>query len=174
MERVMERELKSEKDADEAGPSGSNAAVVSAEQARSEVGVAGVSNEPRSTREDSRSPTMRGEHLVAEQPVAVPAPTPSEEPAPSTESASSAERTEGPVVVPDDIPRPVTPDVVLRRQEERQTARREERERRQSARAEELAKTKRQLDNTAWALVAAILAITLKRIVIQSVVGALE
>jgi len=174
MERVMSRELKSEKDADEAGPSGSNAAAVSAEEARPEVDVAGVSNEPRSTREEARSPTTRGEHLVAEQPVAAPAPTPSEEPAPSTATASSAERTERPVVVPDESPRPVTPDVVLRRQEERQTARREERERRQSSRAEELAKTKRQLDNTAWALVAAIFAITLKRIVIQSVIGALE
>jgi len=175
MDRVMERELKSEKDANEARPSGSNTATVSAEEARSEVNVADVSNERRmhSTRAEMRSPTPRGEHLVAEQPIAVPAPLRSEEFAPSTETASNAERTERPVVL-DDSPRPVTPDVVLRRQEERQTARREERERRQSTRAEELAKTKRQLDNTAWALVAAILAITLKRVVIHSVIGALE
>ena len=62
----------------------------------------------------------------------------------------------------EDPPRPVTPvDATERRA-------------RVAARAEELAKTKRQLDVTAWSLVAAIVAILVKRVIVHSIIVALE
>ena len=62
----------------------------------------------------------------------------------------------------EDPPRPVTPPNET------------EREDRLARRAQELAKTKQQLDTTAWALVFAIVAITIKRLVVQQVIGALQ
>ena len=62
----------------------------------------------------------------------------------------------------EDPPRPVTPPNET------------EREARLARRARELAKTKQQLDTTAWALVFAIVAITIKRLVVQRVIGALQ
>ena len=82
--------------------------------------------------------------------------------APKTSRARTSARTSARTTNDEDPPRPVTPPNET------------EREARLARRARELAKTKQQLDTTAWALVFAIVAITIKRLVVQRVIGALQ
>jgi hypothetical protein len=152
MERVMRKELGRESEDDAEGRGAGDAAVDEADAREDEANAPETSGAANDANESSL--------------LATPAPVVDANDTVEARSMRDHENDEDDYVARDDDdedpPRPVTPvDDTERRA-------------RVAARTEELAKTKRQLDVTAWSLVAAILAILVKRVIVRSIIVALE
>lgn len=160
MERVMRKELGNEARED-AERSDEAETTVREADAREEDGNVEARDD------DANAPeTSRAANDASESPsLATPAPVVDVDETIETQPTRDGERDDVDVARGDedeDPPRPVTPvDATERRA-------------RVAARAEELAKTKSQLDVTAWSLVAAIVAILVKRVIVHSIIVALE
>ena len=152
MERVMRKELGRESEDVAEGRGAGDAAVDEADAREDEANAPETSGAANDANESSL--------------LATPAPVVDANDTVEARSMRDHENDEDDYVARDDDdedpPRPVTPvDDTERRA-------------RVAARTEELAKTKRQLDVTAWSLVAAILAILVKRVIVRSIIVALE